>query len=324
MDVRSELQFSPQQDSAQDVSPEEEQRFTEWMQKRLSLYQMMEQQVQASIKQTVHLGSEFTKQLEEETEHLMARYRRQHQDQLQLRAALRQEVNELRTALADERRTHETGLAQTRRQAETEIAQAWRQSETEIAQQRAAARAERERMLREAYAERDRVLAETRQLSARLAELQRALSDLLRPLSAVTPSFVAAPAVPPEPSPLIGEVIEERTDTGKPHDSLTLPLETVLVAPPQPAEVDYVYEYQVLFKGVQNFVIASDLIDQLSQLPGIKGTRLVEYEQYELTIAVTYSGLLPLSMLLKDQMAAVAQIVDQHGAQVHLVYHAVA
>lgn len=356
MDVRSDLSSVPQQDNSHEVSPEEEQRFSEWIQKRLSLHQMMEQQVQASIKQTVHFGSEFTKQLEEETERLMARYRRQRLDQLQLRDALRQEVSELRTALADERRLHDASLAQARSQAESEIAQAWRQFETEIGQQRAAARGDRERLLREAYAERDRVIAETRQMSARLAELQRSLSDLLRlasapeqpPPAARTYALTEAPhAVEPPPShpdltrPLADEPAlftiadrsaeendedEDQADERADQDNLALtqPLGAVTIETTEPVEAEYTFEYQVLFRDVQSFVVASDLLDQVSRMSGIEGTRLVEYEQNELTIAVTYGGSLPLAALLKDELSAVARLVDQRGEQVHLVYHAAA
>ncbi|MEI7769917.1 MAG: hypothetical protein WCI67_08015 [Chloroflexales bacterium] len=338
MDVMSDLSSDPQQGGSQNASPEEEQRFSEWIQKRLSLYQMMEQQVQANIKQTVHFGGEFTKQLEEETERLMVRYRRQRLDQLQLRDALRQEVSELRTALADERRLHEVSLVQARNQAESEIAQAWRQSETEIAQQRAAARAERERMLREAHAERDRVLAETRQIASRLAELQRSLGDLLRLTSAseAAPPAVRANALvdaasAAESPPLtlgLGAPDVVGAHAGKGGDptdldslALSPSLESVTT---DPLDAETIYEYLVLFKGVQSFVVASDLLDQVGLLPDIEEALLVEYERDELTIAVRYGGMRPLGALLKDQLSAVAQFINQQGEQVELVYRAAA
>ncbi|MEI7644222.1 MAG: ATP synthase F0 subunit B [Chloroflexales bacterium] len=360
MDVRLDLSSDPQQGGSHNVSPEEEQRFSEWIQKRLGLYQMMEQQVQTNIKQTVQFGNEFTKQLDEETERLMARYRRQRLDQLQLRDALRQEVGELRTALADERRVHEASLVQARSQAESEIAQAWHQSETEIAQQRVAARAERERILREAHAERDRVLAEIRQISSRLADLQRSLGDLSRltsvfeavPLAAKAnaPFDVAAlgdPSPPVEISPLNSEpdvpvdgalhvamrssdsnpVIDADADSdGDDLDAptLLLPLEISDHQHAQPSEEDASYGYLVLFKGVQSFVVASDLLDQVGLMPGVGEVRLVEYEQDELTIAVTYHGDYPLGTLLNDQLSTVAQFVDQYGEQVELVYRVAA
>ncbi|MEI6778161.1 MAG: hypothetical protein WCK70_14785 [Chloroflexales bacterium] len=342
MDVRPDLLSDPQQGGSQNVSSEEEQRFSEWIQKRLSLYQMMEQQVQANIKQTVHFGHEFTKQLEEETERLMARYKRQRSDQIQLRDALRQEVSELRAALADERRIHEVSLAQAQSQAESEIAQAWLQSENEIAQQRAVARAERERLLREAHAERERVLVETRQMAARLADLQRSLGDLLRltppsetppPVAKVDaarpaappPSLVSVPDVPVTDvlpvtaadgfSDGVFEVSESENDDEEIDPSS--PLDSVLIA-------DTAYEYLVLFKGVQSFVVASDLLDQISLVPDIEDARLVEYERDELTIAVRYGGARSLGILLKEHLAAVAKLVDQYGEKVELVYRAAA
>jgi hypothetical protein len=86
-------------------------------------------------------------------------------------------------------------------------------------------------------------------------------------------------------------------------------------------EANSPYVYEVLFTGVQSFVVASDIIDQLGHMPGVEETRLIEYEQDELIIAVTYHSQLPLGAMLKDRLSAVAQLIDQQGEHVHFVYH---
>ncbi len=286
----------------------------------------------------------------------------------------------MRVALAEERRVHEASLAQARSQLEHELAQARRQFESELAQHRAAARVERERILREANVERDRIIAESRQMAARLAELQRSLGDLLRltstqPLAPTPevgpvtlsggtaplfepalPPVAAVPtaAVPPTkpaptvqlspPPPLADPVVapapeveialaEARPTTILSHDeaitteNYALDQGQVVPAAPtdaalsEPVEAEFTFEREVHFTGVQSFVAASDLLDQLAHVPGIESTRLVEYERQELTIAVSYSGSDPLGASLTLHLSDVARLVSERGDQVYLSYH---
>ncbi len=50
MDLRIDQPSETPHTNTHDLPPEEEQRFSEWIQKRQSLYEMMEQQVQSNIK----------------------------------------------------------------------------------------------------------------------------------------------------------------------------------------------------------------------------------------------------------------------------------
>jgi hypothetical protein len=334
MDARSDLSSLPQHDTLDALLPEEEQQFSEWVRKRLSLHQMMDQQIQTSVKQIIHFGSEFTRQLEEESERLLLRYRRQRLDQLQLRDTLRQEVSELRATLAEERRVHEADLAQARREAEIEIAQARREVEVEIAQQRATAQAERER-----------VLSETRQLSARLTELQRSLSDMLRlapvpdplysggiqprstaaPLPASALTYAPGPPINDGPSEAIIAPGEDELGSGDFVDQSAFVADwgAARIEALDPPEAAPAYEYLVLFKNVQSFVVASDLLEQLGQIAEIREARLVEYELQELTIALTYAGTLPINDLLTSRLGSIISLAAEQGGQVHLTYNAV-
>ena len=62
---------------------EDEQRFGEWIGKRLEIYQTLEQQIQTAINQTVQFASELTRRMEDDTDRLLARYRQQRQEQHQ-------------------------------------------------------------------------------------------------------------------------------------------------------------------------------------------------------------------------------------------------
>ncbi|WP_129670589.1 hypothetical protein [Candidatus Chloroploca sp. Khr17] len=338
--------------SAQESSFDDEQRFSEWIQKRLAIYQTLEQQIQTSIQQTVEFGGEFTRQLEQETERFIARYRRQRQEQIQMRDALRQELADLRMALAEERRQHEQALSQARHQADQERAQTRQQVAAEVAQQRASAKADCERMIREAQVEREQILAETQQMSAQLMDLQRSLSNMLKPMSSVglppastseakkktelaersyarvseAPSTVTPPPVRanwPEPSvrpfapdaPLFQPDPEPQqiVEATSSGESAVVVEPAPSAEPASPTAPPEQTEYMVHFKNVQSFIIASDLLDRIGNLNGIESTRLVEYEHQQLSVAVSYQGAIPLERMLKERLSEVTVVVDVVG-----------
>ncbi len=183
-------------------------------------------------------------------------------------------------------------------------------------------------MLREAYAERDRVLTETRQMSARLAEFQRSLGDVLRlaspPEAPPSPDVTGHAPVEPPPRTLTAEGSSPTSDNPGRAAIDELPTETDgghedepegLTSPP--------IEHQVFINNVESFVVASDLLDQVSRIPGIERTWLLNYEQNVLAIGVLYPDAQSLAALLKNELGFI-ELVDQNEHQMHFVYHATA
>lgn len=198
-----------------------EQTFQHWATRRLELYQETEQQVRTGVAHILNLASEFTMQMERETERLLARYQQTRDQQRSEIERLRREAQEQRAALDQEQREHQERLRQEWAEHTNALAQEREQALQTIAQQMAEARAQRERLLAEAYAERDRVLEETRQLSSRLSVLQQSLQGLLGSV-APTPPAPSAQSIPaPVPAPAAVRRLPSQHRSRRPHRRLS-------------------------------------------------------------------------------------------------------
>jgi hypothetical protein len=158
--------------------------FSQWARERLGLYRDMERHLQDGIAHILELSTGFTARMEEETNHLLSRYREQRAAEQAQLEAIRKEMSDLRATIAREQQEHADSAVQRQQEVEAELATSRRNAAAEIEDMMARAHEERDHLLRDTYAERDRVLAETQRLGNRLSELQQ---DLQRLLSTVMP-----------------------------------------------------------------------------------------------------------------------------------------
>ena len=254
--------------------------------------------------------------MEDDTDRLLARYRQQRQEQQQARDALLQEQAQVRAQMEEEQRAYEKRLFDARQAADAEIAKLRADLRTERERVMRDTANERERMLREAAAERDRVISETRQLSARLAGLQRSLSDMLQIGSSIEPVMIAPTKGTPS-----GQVIDMFGNT---NANERTPIEPAVIDPPVQREsmIPPVREIRINISGVDSFVVASDLIDQLTNLPDVEAAQLIQYEQKNLTVAVSYGGNSALTSVIRDHLGHAGEPIEREDGSIHLVYTA--
>lgn len=295
---------------------EDEQRFGEWIGKRLEIYQTLEQQIQTAINQTVHFASELTRRMEDDTDRLLARYRQQRQEQQQARDALLQEQAQVRTQMEEEQRAYEKRLFDARQAADAEIARLRTEMRSERERVLRETANERERMLREAAAERERVISETRQLATRLAGLQRSLNDLLQ----IGPTAEPVVMAPMKATPT-GTLIDMFGNTNAAERAAHEPA-VIEAAPERESLIPPVREIRIHIASVDSFVVASDLIDQLTNLPDVEAAQLIQYEQKNLTVSVSYGGRQPLKTVIGDHLSHVGEPVEREDGTIQLVYSA--
>ncbi len=270
------------------------QTFQGWATRRLELYREIEQQVQTSIAHSLQLASEFTVQMEQETERLLAYYQREREEHLQQIEQLSQQLQNLRATIEQGQQSHQETLRQERAQHDRELNQERVRAMQTIERQMAEANTQRERMLRDAYTERDRVVEETRLLSARLHTLQQSLQGLL--------GSVAPP--PPADSPS------------------TSTIATMPPAPPQrpapPAPPPDPQPYTTLeIHDVPGIEQASEIMDRCEQHHQIDTMELVSYEQGVLLLKLHHASDMMLASLLHEEFADLVEIVrtNENGAQ---------
>jgi hypothetical protein len=297
---------------------EDEQRFGEWIGKRLEIYQTLEQQIQTAINQTVHFASELTRRMEDDTDRLLARYRQQRQEQQQARDALLQEQAQVRAQMEEDQRAYEKRLFEARQAADAEIARMRSEIRSERERVLRETQNERERMLREAAAERERVIGETRQLSARLAGLQRSLNDILQIGPMAEPVVMTAP-VKPLPG---GTLIDIFGNTNAAERAAVIEPEVLPSINTSEPLIPPVREIRISISDVDSFVVASDLIDQLTNLPDVEATQLIQYEQKNLTVAVSYGGRLPLTAVIREHLSNIGSPVERDDGSIQLNYSA--
>lgn len=277
---------SPSNNGGVDYSAE--QTFQHWASRRIELYRETEQQVQTGVAHLLQLASEFTVQMEQETERLLARYQQTRNQYQQEIDQLRQEKAARQAEIERESQEHQDRLKQERADHDDMLNQERQQAREKIESEQAAAAAQRDQMLREARAERDRIVEETRQLSTRLAELQQSLQGLLgaqsllrdvQPQAApVTPVVQATPAAP----------------AAQPGAS------------------------RLIVQAVPSIDRASEFMDRLDQQPDINATQLVSYEQETLVLLAKHAPELDLVRLLRDHFADVLEIVGVEQGNIRL------
>src|SRR5690606_1002705 len=111
--MQAESQMVPIEEM-NDSDVAEEQVFSQWVNRRLALYQAMEQQVQTGVAHLLQLANEFTVRMGKETDDLLSRYRQQRLELQSQLEALRQEAQRSRQEMADERRAHAMHIAKVR------------------------------------------------------------------------------------------------------------------------------------------------------------------------------------------------------------------
>ncbi|MBU6333184.1 MAG: hypothetical protein KGS47_02175 [Chloroflexi bacterium] len=383
----------------QSAAFEDEQRFSEWAHKRLSLYQTVDQQIQARIEQAVQFASTLTRQMEQEAELLLGRYREMRLEQQNARDLLVKEIADLRAQSAQERAAATAEINQMRIQAQAEMQQLRQHTEAELARREAEAQsrithdlqqaeadlnamrqqAETEvaQMLQDAYEERDRLRTETRSLSDRLAGLQRSLADLFQITGAVNPAGAAEPPAerprvvppaprptpPPPPAPRATPPVAPPPQPVRPVGSTPVPpaprsetpaakppvvpppvvspppvvpppvappppavpprAETRQVTPPDAAQAEgetAANRFHVEVSDVRNFVIASELIDQISRANGIRNVQLLRYEQRLLELNITADDVAALAQVLRVDMADTLRPGEASGRTLRFAY----
>jgi hypothetical protein len=187
----------------------DEQVFSQWARERLALYRDMERHLQDGISHILELSTGFTARMEEETNHLLSRYREQRAAEQAQLEAIRQEMSDLRAAMVREQQEHAESASQRQRELDQELVTLRQNTTAQIDEMMARAHQERDQLLRDTYAERDRVLAETQQLGNRLSELQQ---DLQRLLSTVMPLAFSDDVM--QLAPVMREVQREQTAQG--------------------------------------------------------------------------------------------------------------
>jgi hypothetical protein len=259
-----------------DTGTADEQVFSQWTTKRLTLYQEFDQQVQSNVAHMMEMARELMARMEAESENFLTRYRQQRAELQTQIDALQSEVSNTRAAIKQEQQAQGERLEKERREHETRLQQERQRARAEIEQEAAAAAAQREELLREAHWERDQVRAETQQLSARLAELQQALRGLLGPLTG---------------QPAAGDPAPPLTKTTKllepvPEESVAAPATNGSATPA--AEGAGQRETKLIIEGVSRFADASNLIDRIEALPSIEAVNQLQYEQNVLILSIRH------------------------------------
>ena len=310
--MQAESQMVPIEEM-NDSDVAEEQVFSQWVNRRLALYQAMEQQVQTGVAHLLQLANEFTVRMGKETDDLLSRYRQQRLELQSQLEALRQEAQRSRQEMADERRAHAMHIAKVRQQEEAEIARRHREAQAAIEAEQAAARAEREELLRQAYAERDHVLAETRALSARLAELQRSLQQLAGLGLGVVANLSSAPveiSSPPEkngrvesaPAEAAADPVGADEESEPDHDDAQASEPLI----------------QLVIEGVENTSTATTLVEMLESRPEFEEVNLMVFEEPTLHLAVRPTPGTSIATVLERDFMETFEVVIQNEEIIHL------
>ncbi len=168
--------------------------FRQWATRRLTLYQDLGRHVQSTVTDLLQLASEFTIRMEEETNQLVERYRR---EQAQVEAqveGMRREMDELRAQMDQDYQVHmerlrgaqqqqEVELARARQQQEEMLARTRQQEEEDLARQREELvrqrRDQEDELTRQREDERESLARQRQQQEDELAQLrQRALNAM--------------------------------------------------------------------------------------------------------------------------------------------------
>ena len=185
---------NPMERAGTDYGLDGEPVFRQWATRRLTLYQDLGRHVQGTVTDLLQLASEFTVRMEEETNQLVERYRR---EQAQVEAqveGMRREMDELRAQMDQDyqahmerlrgaQQQHEMELARARQQQEETLAHARQQEEEDLARQRdelaRQRRDQEDELTRQRDDERESLARQRQQQEDELAQLrQRALNAM--------------------------------------------------------------------------------------------------------------------------------------------------
>ena len=185
---------NPMERAGTDYGLDGEPVFRQWATRRLTLYQDLGRHVQSTVTDLLQLASEFTVRMEEETNQLVERYRR---EQAQVEAqveGMRREMDELRAQMDQEYQAHmerlrgaqqqqEDELARARQQQEEALARTRQQEEEDLTQQREELARQRrdqeDELTRQREDERESLARQRQQQEDELAQLrQRALNAM--------------------------------------------------------------------------------------------------------------------------------------------------
>ncbi len=174
---------NPMETAGTDYGLDGEPVFRQWATRRLTLYQDLGRHVQSTVTDLLQLASEFTVRMEEETNQLVERYRR---EQAQVEAqveGMRREMDELRVQMDQEYQAHMERLRGAQQQQEEALARTRQQEEEDLARQREELARQRrdqeDELTRQRDDERDSLARQRQQQEDELAQLrQRALNAM--------------------------------------------------------------------------------------------------------------------------------------------------